>query len=310
MSENQVLFMGTPQIAADVLQAMFDANIKVSMVITQPDKRVGRKHVLQYSPVKEFALKYQIPCFQPYKIKEDYQSILDQRPDLIVTCAYGQIVPNEVLMAPTYGCVNLHGSLLPKYRGGAPIQRAIWDGQTMSGMSLMKMVSGLDAGPVLDTQIVEISPMDTSTTVFEKMGKAAGQLLIKDFDLICSDQAKYIDQDESLVSYAPVISKAEEHIDLNQEDQRIINQIRALSDHPGAYIYIGKKKLKIFQPSYQVGHTQPLGTILGLQEDQYAIALHEGILLCGACQMEGKPLMKAKDFYNGQGRNFVGKIVE
>lgn len=311
MSKNQVLFMGTPQIAADVLQAMLDAKIEVAMVITQPDKRVGRKHVLQYSPVKELAIQYGIPCFQPYKIKEDFQPILDQHPDLIVTCAYGQIVPDEVLMAPTYGCVNLHGSLLPKYRGGAPIQRAVWDGETISGMSLMKMVSGLDAGPVFDTQMIEIQPEDTSTTIFEKMGKAAGQLLIKDFDRICSEHATYIKQDESQVTYAPIITKAEEHLDFHQEDTRIINQIRALSDHPGAYIYVVKKKLKLFQPTYKKGGAvHPLGTILGLQDDQYAIALHEGILLCGVCQMEGKPQMKAKDFYNGQGRNLVGKIAE
>ena len=158
-------------------------------MVTQPDKKKGRKQQLVYSEVKEVALEYDIPVFQPVKIKSDYQTILDFVPDLIVTCAYGQIVPKEVLDLPKYGCVNLHGSLLPKYRGGAPIQRAIWNGDKVSGMSLMKMAPKMDAGPVLAQKEIEILPEDNSTSLFDKMAICAGELLLSHFEEICSGKA-------------------------------------------------------------------------------------------------------------------------
>ena len=158
MKNRRIIFMGTPKIASVVLKTMLENDIHVGLVVTQPDKKKGRKQQLVYSEVKEVALEYDIPVFQPVKIKSDYQTILDFAPDLIVTCAYGQIVPKEVLDLPRYGCVNLHGSLLPKYRGGAPIQRAIWNGDKVSGMSLMKMAPKMDAGPVLAQKEIEILP--------------------------------------------------------------------------------------------------------------------------------------------------------
>ena len=224
MEKKRIVFMGTPKIASIVLESMLENDIEVGLVVSQPDKKKGRKQVVVYSETKEVALKHDIEVFQPIKIREDYQKLIDYKPDLIVTCAYGQIVPKVILDLPKYGCVNLHGSLLPKYRGGAPIQRAIWNGDKVSGMSLMKMAPKMDAGPVLAQKEIVIEDEDNSTSLFEKMAICASELLLENFDLICSEDAKYIEQDESKMVLAPVLSKEEEHIDFKQDDIYILNQ--------------------------------------------------------------------------------------
>lgn len=310
MNNVHCIYMGTPKIAATVLENMIKHGIQVDLVVTQPDKKVGRKQNIVYSPVKQVALNYDIPVFQPIKIKEDHQMILDQNPDLIVTCAYGQFIPKHILDTPTFGCVNLHGSLLPKYRGGAPIQRAIWNGDTLSGMSLMKMIPKMDAGPVFSTQEITIESTDTSSSLFEKMAFAASDLIIKHYDDICSKDAKYQSQDESQATFAPVILKEEEHINLQQEDNMIMNQIRALSSQPGAYVRVKNKKLKILKARYRIKSIDQPFTLIGWNENGYCLNLRKGILIMDEVQMEGKPIMTSKDFYNGQGRNLVGQIVE
>ncbi len=310
MLDIRCVFMGTPQIAATVLSSMLEAGIKIDLVVSQPDKKVGRKQKIVYSPVKQVAVEHEIECFQPVRIKEDHQRILDLKPDLIVTCAYGQIIPEDLLNAPRFGCVNLHGSILPKYRGGAPIQRAIWNGDKESGMSLMKMAKRMDAGPVLAIEKVKIESQDNSTSVFEKMGLAASKLILDNFELICSGQAHYVEQDEDKVVFAPVITKQEEKIDFSKDDIEILNQIRALSFTPGAYGLIKNKKLKLLEATYQKETVKQPQEILGLRDNSFAISLHEGILLVSKLQMEGKPVMQAKDFFNGQGRNMVGQIIE
>lgn len=310
MSDIRCIFMGTPDIAATVLQAMLDAKIQVGLVVTQPDKKVGRKQNIVFSPVKQIAIDHGIDCFQPVRIKEDYQPILDYKPDLIVTCAYGQIVPEIILNEPKYKCVNLHGSLLPKYRGGAPIQRAIWNGDKVSGMSLMQMVKKMDAGGVLATKEVLIEDQDNSTTIFKKMGMAASELIVENFDLICSESATYIPQDEDKVIFAPVISKEEEKIDFSKDDIEIVNHIRALSLMPGAYGMVKNKKLKILEASYKLASINQPNEIVGIVDNCFAISLHNGLLLISKLQMEGKPMMSAKDFFNGQGRNLVGQFIE
>lgn len=310
MKDIRCVFMGTPQIAATVLSSMLEAGIKVDLVVSQPDKKVGRKQNIVFSPVKQVAVDHGIEVFQPVHIKEDYQRIIDFNPDVIVTCAYGQIIPEDLLNAPTYGCVNLHGSILPKYRGGAPIQRAIWNGDKESGMSLMKMAKRMDAGPVLAVEKVSIEEDDNSTGVFEKMGLAASKLIIDKFDLITSGNAKYIEQDESKVVFSPVITKDEERIDFSKPDVEIFNQIRALSFTPGAYGMVKNKKLKILKAKYKETKVKNPNEILGLVDNCFAISLHNGVLLISDLQMEGKPMMDAKSFYNGQGRNLVGQFIE
>ena len=309
MENIRVIFMGTPKIASVVLEAMLENNIDVGLVVTQPDKKKGRKQVVVYSETKEVALAHGIEVFQPIIIKNDYQRILDFKPDLIVTCAYGQIVPKEILDLPRYGCVNLHGSLLPKYRGGAPIQRAIWNGDKVSGMSLMKMAPKMDAGPVLAQKEIRIEDSDNSTSLFEKMGVCASELLIEKFSLICSDKAVYVEQDEKNMTLAPVLSKEEEHIDFNQDDQMILNQIRAFSDAPGAYVLLNNKKFKILKAHLE--NKQDSTMILEkVGKNHLGIGLRDSMLVIDTCQMEGKPAMDVASFFNGQGRNLVGSSVE
>ena len=309
MENRRIIFMGTPKIASVVLKTMLENDIHVGLVVTQPDKKKGRKQQLVYSEVKEVALEHDIPVFQPVKIKSDYQTILDFNPDLIVTCAYGQIVPKEVLDLPRYGCVNLHGSLLPKYRGGAPIQRAIWNGDKVSGMSLMKMAPKMDAGPVLAQKEIEILPEDNSTSLFDKMAICAGELLLSHFEEICSGKAVYVEQDESQVVFSPVLSKEEERIDLNQDDEHILNQIRAFSDAPGAYVLLKGKKFKILKANY-LNEANSFASLVKIGKNKLGIGLHTGTLVIKTCQMEGKPVMDCASFFNGQGRNLVGNIVE
>lgn len=309
MENKRIIFMGTPQIASVVLASMLENGIHVDLVVTQPDKKKGRKQTLVYSEVKEVALKYSIPVFQPINIKTDHQMILDLDPDLIVTCAYGQIVPQVVLDCPTYGCVNLHGSLLPKYRGGAPIQRAIWNGDKVSGMSLMRMVQRMDAGPVLAVKEIDILEEDNSTSLFAKMGVCASQLLLENIDLICSNEALYVEQDESNMTLAPVLSKQEEHIDFTQDDMGVFNQIRAFSNVPGAYVVIKNKKLKILKAHLSCDSLDYC-VLSKVGKNGLGFGLKAHSLIIDVCQMEGKPVMNVSDFFNGQGRNLIGSSVE
>ena len=309
MTKKRIIFMGTPEIAADVLEALIHTDTDIVLAVTQPDKKTGRRQVLTPSPVKQLAQAHNIPVFQPAKIRTDYQAILDARPDLIVTCAYGQIVPDEVLNAPVHGAVNLHGSLLPRYRGGAPIQRAIWDGLTQSGMTLMKMASKMDAGPVLTVKTVDILPEDNAGTVFKKMGTAAGELITEQLDTLLKGDARFQDQDERKATYAPVIRKEEEKLDLSQPDETILNQIRALTPAPGPYVIAQGKKLKILKAHLEPGTAAPEHTFVAPTRKSLAIQLASHLLVLEQVQLQGKPAMAIDQFMNGQGRSFIQTLA-
>lgn len=302
--------MGTPSIAAKVLQALIDSNVIIDLVVTQPDKKTGRKQTLTPSAVKQLAQQHDLRVFQPAKIKKDHEEILNCPCDLIVTCAYGQIVPTSILEHPKYGCINLHGSLLPKYRGGAPIQRAIMNGETKSGMTLMKMVQKMDAGPVMAESVIDIDPADNSTTLFEKMGDHAATLLKEHLETILNGQAVFIEQNETEATFAPIIKREEEHIDLNQSDSQIINHIRGLSLDPGAYVLAKNKKLKIFEYEYIPCENTILGLFSQPNKKSLCLELHNGKLNILSCQYEGKPKMAGKDFVNGQGRSLINTIAQ
>lgn len=302
--------MGTPPIAAKVLQALIDSDVIIDLVVTQPDKKTGRKQTLTPSAVKQLAQQHDLRVFQPAKIKEDHNEILEYPCDLIVTCAYGQIVPTSILEHPKYGCVNLHGSLLPKYRGGAPIQRAIMNGDKQSGMTLMKMVQKMDAGPVMAESVIDIEPADNSTTLFEKMGDHAAILLKEHLETLLSGQAIFVEQDEKEATFAPIIKREEEHIDLSQTDQQIIDHIRGLSLDPGAYVLAKNKKLKIFEYEYIPCENTTLGLFSQPNKKSLCLELHDGKLNILSCQYEGKPKMAIKDFINGQGRSLINTIAQ
>lgn len=306
-----IVFMGTPQIAADVLEALVQAGYNITLAVTQPDRPVGRKGRLTPCAVKEKALEYGIELFQPERIRTDYQKLLDVHPDLIVTCAYGQIVPQAVLDAPVHGCVNLHGSRLPAYRGAAPIQRAVMDGLTQSAMALMKMEAGLDTGPVAAIEPVAIEPGDTSSDVFEKMGQAAGKLICRHIDALLDDSIEFIPQDDAKATYAAKISKAEEHLDLSQKDETLYNAMRGLARDPGGFVLVDGKKLKLLSVRYRKGAATPGKGVFGKEgKKQLIMGGDEGIFYLDEVQLEGKSAMKSADFVNGAGRSFPGKKGE
>ena len=209
--EFKIVFMGTPNFAVPILEALIN-EYKVIGVVTQPDKLVGRKQVLTMSPVKECALKHNIPVFQPIKIRTDYQAIVDTHPDLIVTAAYGQIVGMELLDSPKYRSINVHGSLLPKYRGGSPIQTAIKNGETVTGITIQYMEKGMDTGYILSSAVMPIEFDDTSETLFDKLSILGRDLLLKTIPDLIDGKITPIKQNEADATFAYNIKKEEEEI--------------------------------------------------------------------------------------------------
>lgn len=302
--KSRIVYMGTPQFSAVILEALVEKGYNIVAVVSQADKKVGRKQEIVYSKVKEVALKYNIPVLQPKKIKDEYQGILDYKPDCIITCAYGQIVPDEILSFPKYKCINIHASLLPKYRGGAPIHKAIMNGDKESGVSIMEMVSKMDAGAVCYVKKHPISFDTTTTQLFTELAQVGKEAILEILPNILSGNVKFEKQDESKVSYAYTIKKEEEKIDITQTALEIYNHIRGLSDVPGAYILINNKKIKLFDVKYiERAHNQ-FGKI-EFSLDHFNFYFKDGIVQVKTLQMEGKVKMDAKIFYNGYGKSFT-----
>ena len=293
--------MGTPEISATVLEGLISAGYKVVAVIAQPDRPVGRKKVLEPVPTKVVAEKYNIPVYQPVKIRKEYDFVNELNPDVIITLAYGQIVPQGLLDIPTYGCINLHGSLLPKYRGAAPIQYALMNNEKETGMTLMKMVKEMDAGEMYDVEKVEISPLDNSTSLFKKMGDAALRLILRALPLYLEGKLPGVPQDESQVTFAPSIKPEEEKLDLNKSKEQLFGLIRALSDAPGAYLYLDELKFKIYQSEVisneMIGE---VGEIVKADKKGLYLQTKNGLLSLLSVQLEGKKRMDYMSFINGQ----------
>ena len=213
MKDKKVVFMGTPEFSLNVLESLIE-NCNVIAVVTQPDKEVGRKHVLTISPVKALALKHNIKVLQPRKLRNEYQDIIDLNPDVIITCAYGQILPYELLSYPKYKTINVHASLLPKLRGGAPIQRAIMEGYKKTGVTIMRTEAGMDDGDMISSYEIEIKDDDTYETLSSKLSVIGKDLLIKTLPSIFDGTCKYIKQNEDEVTFAKIIKKEDEYLNL------------------------------------------------------------------------------------------------
>lgn len=306
----RIIFMGTPEISSRVLEGLISNGFNIVAVIAQPDRPVGRKKILTPVPTKVVASKYNIPVYQPVKIRKEYEFVNELKPDLILTLAYGQIVPQGLLDIPTYGAINLHGSLLPKYRGAAPIQYALLNNEKVTGMTLMRMVKEMDAGEMYDTEEVNISEDDNSTSLFIKMGDAALRLALRALPLFLEGKLVGKPQDESLVSFAPSIKPEEEKINLEDSKERIIGQIRALSDTPGAYLYLDELKLKIYKVKIindEVNHE--VGSIIRADKGGLYLQCSNGVISLLDIQKEGKNRMDYKSFINGN-QNLVNKILK
>ena len=306
----RIIFMGTPEISSRVLEGLISNGFNIVAVIAQPDRPVGRKKILTPVPTKVVASKYNIPVYQPVKIRKEYEFVNELKPDLILTLAYGQIVPQGLLDIPTFGAINLHGSLLPKYRGAAPIQYALLNNEKVTGMTLMRMVKEMDAGEMYDTEEVNISEDDNSTSLFIKMGDAALRLALRALPLFLEGKLVGKPQDESLVSFAPSIKPEEEKINLEDSKERIIGQIRALSDTPGAYLYLDELKLKIYKAKIindEVNHI--VGSIIRADKGGLYLQCSNGVISLLDIQKEGKNRMDYKSFINGN-QNLVNKILK
>lgn len=298
--------MGTPEFSATILKTLYQADYDVQLVVTQPDKFVGRKKVLTASPVKEVASELGISLFQPSRIRDDFQTIVDYQPDLIITAAYGQILPKHLLEMPSLGCINLHASLLPKYRGGAPIQRAIINGENETGISLMYMDEKMDTGDVIAVKKIAILDEDTSDSLFKKLAGLASELLLEQLPLICEGKNDRLEQNHTQATYAWNLSKEDEFISFNRDVKAVYNQIRGLLSNPGAYGVISGKKIKFHQVSYQYSDANEASIFMGLDEKGIKVSAQNGFIYIQQIQLEGKSSMDSKSFYNGLGKQFVG----
>ena len=299
--QKKAVFMGTPAFAAEILKALLNMDcLKIIGVVSQPDKRVGRKQVLTQTPVKEVAKAYDIPVFQPTSVKTDYQTILDWQPDLVITCAYGQMVPDEVLFAFGYPCVNVHASLLPKYRGGAPIHKAIINGETKTGVTLMQMVKKMDAGMMYATCEVEIEQKDTAETLHDKLAVAGCKLVYETIPLLLDNKLQGKEQNEEEVTFAWNIKPEEEMIDCHRDAMTVYNQIRGLISWPVGHILLEGKKVKLWAASLTRTDEKAIkiGNLYSKEKKLY-LKCQTGSVEIKELQLEGKKRCTAQEFLNG-----------
>ena len=299
MKDLKVIFMGTPDFCVPILEELIK-KCTVIAVVTQPDKEVGRKKVLTPSPIKEVALKNNIKVLQPVKIKEEYQDIINLNPDIIITCAYGQIVPEVILNAPKYGCINVHASLLPKLRGGAPIHKAIINGYKKTGITIMYMDKGMDTGDMISKTEVDITDFDTAETLHDKLQKASVPLLMETLPSIINGTNKREKQNNLEATYAYNVSREDEHVNFNDTSLNVYNKIRGLNSWPGAYATLDDKNIKLWASkiSDNVYDKKP-GTIVNLSKDGMEVVTKDKSILITELQLPGKKKMNIKDFING-----------
>mgnify|MGYP004562970793 FL=1 len=311
MKDLKVIFMGTPEFCVPILKALIE-NCNVIAVVTQPDKKVGRHQEISYSPIKKVAIENNIKVFQPIKIKEEYEDINLLNPDIIITCAYGQIIPEQILDKPKFGCINVHASLLPKLRGGAPIHKAIMYGYLKTGITIMYMDKGMDTGDIISKVEVDIDKNDTAETLHDKLMKESVPLLIETLPSIISGTNKREKQQEDKVTYAYNISRQEEHTDFNKSSLEVYNQIRSLNSWPGAYAILDDKNIKLwFCKITNNNFNLKPGTIVNVDKDGIEVVTKDSSVLITELQLPGKKKVNIKDFINGiRKEDYIGKIFK
>ncbi|WP_339175501.1 methionyl-tRNA formyltransferase [Solibacillus sp. FSL R5-0691] len=301
----KIVFMGTPAFSAPILRMLHEEGYDIAAVVTQPDRPVGRKKVLTPPPVKEEALQLGLPVIQPEKLRgsQELEEILALNADLVVTAAFGQILPKELLDAPRLGCINVHASLLPAYRGGAPIHQAIIDGQATTGVTIMYMAEKLDAGDIISQKEIAIEDTDNTGTMFEKLSAVGRELLKETMPSIINGTNARIPQDESLVTFARNISREQELIDWNNEARALYNQVRGLHPWPVAYTTFEGANFKVW--AAKVGETSTKaapGEVVKIEKDHFEVATGDGgTLALYDVQPAGKKRMTAEEFLRGTG---------
>lgn len=300
----KIVFMGTPAFSVPILEALIEAeDLDIVAVVTQPDRKVGRKQILTASPVKELALKHNLLVLQPEKLSgsEEMETILALEPDLLITAAYGQYVPTKLLHTPKYKAINVHASLLPKYRGAAPIHYAVLNGDEKTGITIMYMEKEMDAGNIISQREIEISEKDDTGTLFKKLSLIGRDLLIDTLPAIFSSTNQSIVQDESQVTYSPMISKAEEKITWMKSAKEISNQVRALRPAPGAYTLLNGERFKIWETKViEETTTAQAGSIVRVNKEELIVAAGDGQLLSlVSVQPAGKRRLTIEEYLAG-----------
>ena len=299
----RVIFMGTPDFAVGTLQAIYEAGHEVCLVVTQPDKPKGRGHAMQYTPVKEYAVGKGIEVFQPVKIREQeaVEKLRSCQADIMVVAAFGQILPKEILEMCPYGCINVHASLLPKYRGAAPIQWVIIDGEKESGVTIMQMNEGLDTGDMISKVAVPIEEKETGGTYHDKLAEAGAKLCVETLKAIEDHTATFEKQGESPTEYARMLDKKLGNIDWNTSAVQIERLVRGLNSWPSAYTHWDKKVVKIWRAKAEADGTvkaEP-GTVLSVEKDSFTVQTGDGVLRVLELQIPGKKRMDTGAFLRG-----------
>lgn len=298
MKDKRVVFMGTPDFAVPVLEKLIE-NTNVVLVVTKKDAYVGRKKVLTESPVAICAHEHNIEVYKPNKLKEDYEYILNKKPDIIITCAYGSIVPKVVLDYPSYGCINVHASLLPKYRGASPIVASILNGEKETGITIMYMDEGIDTGNIIMSRSIEIEDNDNSLSLSNKLSLLGANLLIDTLPKIFEGENFDIPQDNEEATYVGMLKREDEHIDFNNSVENIKNQVRAFSPEPYAFINIDDTEYKISEVEIKKCDVSKIGIIVEVNKDSFGITAKDGIVYIKRIKPSGKKEMSVRDFFNG-----------
>ncbi len=306
--------MGTPDFSVPILEALIAADYEIAAVVTQPDRPVGRKKILTPTPVKEAALKHGLLVLQPEKISgsEELAKIIELQPDLLVTAAFGQFLPQKLLDVPTYGAINVHASLLPKYRGGAPVHYALIRGEKETGVTIMYMEKKMDAGAILSQRSLEITEKDDVGTLFKRLSRLGRDLLMDTLPDLLAGKITPIQQDEEKVTYSPNIKAEEEIIEWTKTAKEIDWKVRGMRPWPGAYTFLKDKRLKIWDVTPLEEQTSELpGIIIRIEKEAIFVACGENtVLQLNELQPAGKSKMTAKAFLSGVGSQLtVGEKV-
>ena len=311
MKNLKVVFMGTPTFSVPILESLIE-NTNVILVVSQPDREKDRKGNILPTPIKLLAESHNIEVFQPIKIKEDFHKIINLNPDIIITCAYGQIVPEEILICPKYGCINVHGSLLPSLRGGAPIHHALIDGLDKTGITIMYMDKQMDSGDIISQKEIAIKDNDNLDSLYEKMAYLGRDLLLETLPSIIEGTNQRIKQNPDKVTFGLNITKEEEKIDFTKSSKDIHNLIRGLSSIPAAYCILNDKRLKVYKSELTtIKSSKKPGTIEKIDKTGIYIATIDNVIKFIDIKLEGKKRCLVSDFINGiKSAEYIDKVIE
>lgn len=307
MDKLKVVFMGTPLFSVNVLNALAD-NYDVVLVVTSPDAYVGRKKILTPCPVKRRAIELGIPVISPVKVSVDYGDIVNAKPDVIITCAYGQIVSKDILDIPKYGCINIHASLLPKYRGGAPIHYALINGEEETGVTLMYMNEGMDTGDMLVSERIKIEDNDNIEILSDKLSVLGSKMIVNYLEDIINGKIVGVKQDNDKATFARIIKRSDEHLDFNVSNRDVYNKFRALSPNPLPNFIMDDAEFKIAECQLcdEEGNASE---IISEGKDYFVIGCASGSIKVTKIKPSGKNVMSVRDFKNGYG-SLLGKVLK